>query len=298
MERIGELAAFGTAVCWTVSAVFFEKASRKVGPFAVNFYKVVIALVLLTATALFARGMPLPVDAPPRAWFFLSLSGIVGFVIADIFLFGAYAMIGSRMTTLFLALSAPFTALIGFLAMGEIMPVRGLVAMAVVLTGIALAILGKGDAKMLASGDATMIKGYAWAILASLGQSGGMILTKLGLGDYNPIAGTQIRLMIAIPGFAVMSLLAGQVRRVFVDAPRDGAAVRATFVGAVFGPSIGVCLSLFALQRTLAGTASTLIGLTPVMIIAPSVLFLKQKVTALEIAGAVLAVAGAAVFFL
>ncbi len=298
MERIGELAAFGTAICWTLSAIFFEKASKRVGSFAVNFYKVVIALALLAVVNAFLRGMPLPLDAPPRAWFFLSLSSFVGFVVADIFLFSAYALIGSRMTTLFLALSAPITALFGFLFMGEVMPVRGLLAMVIVIVGIALAVLGKGDAKVLASGDKTMAKGYLFAFLSSIGQAGGLILTKAGLGNYDPIAGTQIRLMIAIPGFALVSLLFGQARKVFVEAPRDPAGARATFVGAVFGPTLGVSLSLFALQHTLAGTASTLIGLTPVLIIAPSVFLLKQKVSVLEVVGAVVAVAGAAVFFM
>ncbi|MDP3177246.1 MAG: EamA family transporter, partial [Spirochaetaceae bacterium] len=61
---------------------------------------------------------------------------------------------------------------------------------------------------------------------------------------------------------------------------------------------LGVTLSLFALQNTSAGSASTLMALTPVLIIPPSNLLLKQKVKAREIVGATLAVAGAALFFI
>ncbi|NLX45282.1 MAG: EamA family transporter, partial [Treponema sp.] len=49
---------------------------------------------------------------------------------------------------------------------------------------------------------------------------------------------------------------------------------------------------------TQAGTASTLMALTPVLIIPPTIFILKQKVTASEFIGAAVAVGGAALFFL
>jgi drug/metabolite transporter (DMT)-like permease len=118
MQRIGELAAFGTAVCWTVSALFFERASKRIGVLAVNFYKLIFAFGFLLITAVLMRGVALPFDASPRAWLFLSLSGLIGFVITDIFLFSAYVMIGSRITMLFLAMSPPMTAILGYVFLG------------------------------------------------------------------------------------------------------------------------------------------------------------------------------------
>jgi drug/metabolite transporter (DMT)-like permease len=52
------------------------------------------------------------------------------------------------------------------------------------------------------------------------------------------------------------------------------------------------------MQRTSTGIVSTLIGLTPVFIIIPELLILKRKIKPLEIAGALVAVSGTAVFFL
>ncbi len=304
MQRMGELAAFGTAICWTLSAIFFERATRRIGVLAVNFYKVVFAFLFLGVSATLLRGMPLPLDAPPRAWIFLSLSGIIGFVITDIFLFSAYKTIGSRMATLFLALSPPMTALLGYLFLGEAMGGKSILGMAMVVVGIALAILGRRDVKSVAReiNRAALIsredrKGYLFAFLSSVGQSVGMIFTKHGLGSYDPVSGTQIRVIVAILGFAVVSLFWDR-GKALKAAPRDPVAMKATVTGAVFGPFLGVALSLFAMQRTFAGIVSTLIGLTPVLIIPPSILIFKQKVKAMEIAGAVLAVAGSAVFFL
>lgn len=35
-SHVGELASLLTAVCWTLSAIFFEKAGRRVGSLSVN----------------------------------------------------------------------------------------------------------------------------------------------------------------------------------------------------------------------------------------------------------------------
>ena len=55
---------------------------------------------------------------------------------------------------------------------------------------------------------------------------------------------------------------------------------------------------LIAVKYTSVGIAATLMSIVPVLIIAPSVVFLKEKVTFKEIVGAVIAVGGVALFFL
>jgi drug/metabolite transporter (DMT)-like permease len=307
MERLGELAAFGTALCWTTSALFFETASKRVGALAVNFFKVLLAFVFLTLTGFAMRGMPLPLDAPREAWIWLPISGLIGFVIADYFLFNAYILVGSRLTVLFQPLSPLFAALLGYLILGERMRPAALVAMAVVVAGIAIVLYSRGrpaGAPAQASRPAGarkpgFVKGLVFALCSAFFNSLGLIFSKMGLaGGYDAVSGTQIRVMTAILGFGLQALVFRQARQVFVEAPRDPVFRRNTSIGAVFGPFLGVVFSLFAVQNTSAGAASTLMALTPVLIILPAVLFQKQKVRALEIAGAAIAVAGAALFFL
>ncbi|MBU0935413.1 MAG: DMT family transporter [Spirochaetes bacterium] len=318
MDRIGEIAAFGTAICWTLSAIFFERATRRISVLAVNLFKLLFAMAFLTLSAWIVRGLPFPTDASGRAWLFLSLSGLIGFVITDIFLFTAYKTIGSRMSTLFLALSPPVTALLGFLFLGEAMGPRALLGMLLVVAGIIIAVLARGKLQIAgrkvqvpvpshpgdqhpASRPVLMSKedkrGYLFAFLSTIGQSIGMILTKHGLQDYHPIAGSNIRIMAGIVGFLVVGFFWDRGKS-YRSALKDRAGLKFTFFGAIAGPFLGVTLSLFAMQKTMAGVVSTLIGLTPILIIPPSILLFKQKVKAAEIGGALLAVAGTAVFFL
>ncbi|MBN2875567.1 MAG: DMT family transporter [Spirochaetales bacterium] len=297
MQRIGEIAAFGTAICWTVSALFFEKATKRIGVLAVNFYKVVFALGFLAIAGTITRGMPLPLDAPADSWLYLSLSGLVGFVIADVFLFSAYRTIGSRITMLFLALSPPLTAGLGYVWLGEEMGPRSLSGMALVVAGIVLAVLGRRDAKSVVKMSRDDKRGYLFAFLASMAQAVGMVFTKKGIGTYDPISGTQIRVLVAIVGFAIASWLTDGGRNL-AKALKDPDGMKPTLYGAIAGPFLGVTLSLFAVQRTHAGVVSSLIGLSPILIIPPAIFFFKQRVRPLEVVGAVIAVAGSVVFFL
>ena len=86
-SHIGEFAALFTAFCWTATALAFESASLKVGSIAVNLIRLVLAIVYLSIFSFLTRGLWLPVDASAKAWLWLSISGFIGFVIGDLFLF-------------------------------------------------------------------------------------------------------------------------------------------------------------------------------------------------------------------
>jgi len=78
----------------------------------------------------------------------------------------------------------------------------------------------------------------------------------------------------------------------------DRSALKVLSLGAFFGPFLGVSLGLFAVQRANTGVAATLMGLTPILIVFPSVILYKEKLTLREVLGAVLAVLGMTLLFL
>jgi len=297
MEKIGLLASFATAVCWTLGAIAFEKGIKRIGVLSVNFFKVLTAIFLLTLATTLSRGMPLPLDAPFRSVIYLSLSGIVGFVFADMFLFSAYGTVGPRIAMLFMALCPPISAGMGYLFIGESLDSRSALGMGLVLIGIFMTIFGRQGSISFSNISKEDRKGYIFASIAPFCQSGGLVLTKIGLGDYNPISGAQIRVFMAIIGFGLVSLVYSGGKNL-TKAAKDLQGLKYTAIGAFFGPFVGVSLSLFALQRVSTGIVSTLIGLTPIMILVPDILVYKKKIKPLEIAGAFIAVIGTAVFFL
>ena len=86
-SNIGELTALGTAICWSLSATFFELSGKKVGSLAVNYIRLITGFIFISIFTFLTRGYLLPVDANIKNWIFLSISGLIGFFIGDLFLF-------------------------------------------------------------------------------------------------------------------------------------------------------------------------------------------------------------------
>lgn len=295
MPFLGEIAALATAACWVVSSLSFQSAGRRVGSLPVNFLRIFLAFFLLGFYTLAVHGSFIPMGASAHAWLWLSLSGLVGFVFGDLFLFKAFVAVGARLSMLVMASVPVQTALIGYLFLGERIGMLGIVGMAVTLAGIMLVVASRrnGDGAPRAG----IGRGVFYAFLGAFGQAVGYVLSKYGMGDYDPFAATQIRVITGVIGFAFVVTLRGAWPRVR-QALRDGGALARIATGAFFGPFLGVSLSLLAAQHTATGIAATLMATTPVLIIAPARLFFKEEVGWREVVGALVAVAGAAVIFL
>jgi len=295
-SHFGEFAALMTAIFWTVTALAFEGATKRVGPFAVNLLRLLFAIVFLSILSFFSRGIAFPVDATAHMWLWLGLSGVVGFIIGDYFLFASYPQIGSRMAMLMMTLAPPMAAFFGWLALGETMNLKGLAGMLLVLSGIGIAIWSKPTKEKKAQLKFP-IKGLLFAFVGALGQGGGIVLSKYGMGEYNAFAATQIRVIIAIIGFTIIITFLRRWNKVTATF-KNKLALRGIVVGSIFGPFLGVSFSLLAVQNTNTGIASTIMAIVPVLIILPAVVLYKQKVSWAEVVGAFLSVLGVAMFFI
>lgn len=297
--HLGEIAALATAACWTVTAMAFESAGKRVGSLPVNLLRLLMAILLLSGFTMVTRGLPLPFDASAHAWFWLSVSGIVGFLLGDLFLFRAFVVIGSRISMLIMAAVPPITAVLGWLLMGETLTATNLVGMGLTMAGISWVVLerGKGESDAARPRQPRPLAGIMLAFGGAFGQAVGLVLSKYGMGDYDAFAATQIRIIAGTAGFILLFFIRPTWHRVGA-ALRDGAAMGRITLGAVFGPFLGVSLSLLAVQHTEAGVAATIMSIVPILIIVPAVLVFKERPTFREVAGAVVAVAGVAVMFL
>ncbi len=288
---LGEFAALSVSICWALSGLFFEKAGYRIGSLSVNIIRLFFATFFLGIVTLIFRGSFFPVDATAQNWLWLGLSGVIGFFLGDLFLFRSYMIIGSRTAALIMSSAPMFTALLGFIFLNEKLNLQDVIAMTICLSGIAIAISNR---KMKLNISA---KGLLFAFGGAIGQAIGLILSKKGMGDYNPVAATQIRAIFGLLCFMAMITVLGKWGNIF-KAFRDVQGIKAVTLGSFFGPFIGVTLSLFAIQHTKTGIASTLMALVPVLIIWPSAVMFKEKIKPQHIIGAIISVIGASIFFL
>ena len=310
MPYLGEVISLVVAVSWTVTAWFADKESHRVGSMVTNALRLSMAVLFLAVLLWITVGRPYPVYADSRAWFWLSLSALVGYVFGDWCLFNCYLSIGARFGQLFMTIAPPTAAFAGWLLLGETLTWKAAFAMLVTLAGIAISILSRGDGRQVRLD--LPLKGVLLGIGAGLGQGFGLVLSKIGMEHYAaaipsdapslmetmlPFASTMIRAVIGGAGFLLILALQKNLGG-FVKAVKDPVSMKYASLITLFGPALGVSLSLMAVRYANAGIASTLMALTPVIILLPEVLVNKKRIRFKEILGVVVSVTGVALFFL
>ena len=310
MQHLGEIISLIVAVSWTVTAIFADKASHRLGAMTTNVIRLVLASLFLAILLWITLGHPYPVFADGKAWLWLGLSALVGYVFGDWCLFNCYLSIGARFGQLFMTLAPPMAAIAGWALLGETLTWKSILAMAVTLSGIAISILSRGEGHTV---KLTLpLKGVLLGLGAGAGQGVGLVLSKIGMQHYEaavpasapelmdtmlPFASTMIRAVIGSIGFIALMALQKELPRLRA-AFHDRKGMSYALILTLFGPVFGVSLSLMAVQYTDAGIASTLMALTPVLIILPYAVMYKQPVRLKEILGVAVSMAGVAMFFL
>lgn len=310
MEHLGEILSLIVAVSWTATAIFGDEASHRLGSMTVNVIRLTLASVFLGIILWITLGRPYPVYADSATWFWLGLSALVGYIFGDYCLFNSYIVIGARFGQLFMTLAPPSTAIAGWLMLGETMTWKSWLAMFVTLCGIALSILSRGGQHNVKL--SLPLKGVLLGIGAGVGQGVGLVLSKIGMQHYAaalpadvpaamdimmPFASTMIRALVGGAGFLLIMTLSGQLNSLKAAAHNRTGLTYAALT-TLFGPTLGVSLSLMAVRYANAGIASTLMALTPVLIIAPYAIMHKQKIRMKEIIGVIVSMIGVAMFFL
>jgi uncharacterized membrane protein len=197
---------------------------------------------------------------------------------------------------LIMTLAPPLAAFFGYFILGESLNIMQMAGMIIVIFGISIAIFKKP-----VRGERLSIKissaGLLFAFIGALGQGLGIVLSKYGMDGYDVFASTQIRIIAGVIGFSIVITALRRWGNV-VTAIKTPAAMKVLVLGAFFGPFLGISFSLLSVKHTQAGIASTIMAIVPILILAPSAWIYKEKITAVEIAGAIISVAGVAFFFI
>lgn len=293
----GEFAALGTAACFAIGTNLFTAAGRRVGSVVLNRLRILLAMVFLGLALLVVRGSPWPTWATPLQIALLATSGLVGFVFGDTWGFRALVILGPGRTALLAALAPLFTAAIAWPVLGERPGPLALLGMALTLGGVAWVLQERRHREPDHAEGSPAIGVFA-GVLGALGQAGGYVLSKLGMGrGLDALSATVIRVVAAAAGMGILMLFAREARRTF-GALRNRGTAAFIASGAAAGPFLGVTLSLYAVQHVPAGVAASITACYPVLAILIATRFHGERLTARYFAGAVVAVAGVVVLFL
>lgn len=295
---MGELAAIGAAFLWAVSSILFSVAGKQIGSSSLNLFRLSFAAIMLLIFHTFIYGSPIPIDASIQQWGWLSLSSIIGLVIGDLFLFQSFIMVGPRLAMLVMSISPVMSAIIAWIFLGEILSVLQIAGVTLTISGIALVVLDRSNKQNILYSERHKWIGILFAIGAAIGQAIGLIFAKKGLPpEFSALSGVVIRVSVATISVWIFAIFSKQAKKSIERIKHDPKSIKYTLLGALFGPFIGVWLSLLAVQFAKVGIASTLMALTPIFHL-PIGKFLNEKITKQAIFGTLIAVIGVAIIFM
>ena len=305
MAYLGELISIGVAFSWTATALLSEFGSKRLGNLTLNVLRMALALVFSLVLFGVVTGSILPPGASAEAAAWMLLSGLVGYVIGDYCLFQCYIIIGSRYGQLFMTLAPLAAALMAWITLGQQMNAMSIVAMLVTLLGIGISVLGRSEHHKVSL--KLPLNGVLFAIGAAVCQGVGLVLSKIGMDHYVvsadmpewlvPFSANFYRCVAGIIGFSLL-LWYRDGMEPLREALHDKKGLSVATATTIFGPFIGVGFSLMAVQYTAAGIASTLMAMTPIIILLPSYWLFHEKITLKAVLGAIISVVGVSLFFL
>ncbi|MDX8335454.1 DMT family transporter [Candidatus Cetobacterium colombiensis] len=286
---LGESLALAAAFGWVGSSIFLEKASKETGTISVNLIRLLMAMIFLGIITFFKRGMLLPFDVSREALKFLSISGLFGLFLGDFFLYKAYVTIGPRIVLLIMTLSPIMVSILSFFILKENILGLQFFGMLLTIAGIMIVILKKKSEKEFSK------LGFVYAILAMLGESFGIIFTRLGSEGYDSFATIQVRTIPAILAFVIYISLTKKWCNI-----KEGIVNSRGMIYIVLGTivaTLGVTALVESMKYANVGVVSTLASTSPILIIPISIIFFREKVTVIEGVGALISFIGITIFF-
>lgn len=290
---IPELLALGAATCIATSGMLINELQGRVGLFRLARWQMTAAVLMTGSVSLAIGGW-----RSLEAWHlgYLAASSLFGIMIASTTYFAAIYSAGARVTALLFSLTSPFALILGYLVLGETISLQQAAGVALVLTGIALAIglPGSGKAVATASGALTRgvpLSGIVLGIVTALGQALGNLSARPAMADgVEPFTAMAVRAGLAALFFLALTLM--PIRRLQSHEPFEWRSLRIGVTASFFGTGFGMSLLMAALEGGNVGIVSTLSSMTPVVIL--PMLWLRTGIAPRPTAwlGAVLAVAG------
>ncbi len=289
------LASALTTVFFSLSVIFGARSAKLLGPQIANLGRITLATVLL---GLWAHTVGAGVSGPGLAWFFFS--GVIGFGLGDMALFGALPRLGPRLSILLTqCLAAPIAAVAEWQWLGTTLRPVDLACAAVILVGVAVAL---APDRGLEVPRRVFWIGVLFGVGSALGQALGAVVSRKAIAVDAlagfPVDGGTAAYQRALGGVLLTWAAAVAFRfraKDITDSTPPHWRQGAPFVvaNALAGPTIGVGCYQWALKTTPSGIVLPIVATSPLVTILLAWWIDRARPTARALLGGLLAVAGA-----
>lgn len=213
---LGQLFAFGSALCFAFSNVFISKGSTGKGDRGVTFSIIVTFFFALTLWVFVEKGQ---IGAETRddfikgvLWF--ALAGVFAMVFGRTFIYASIRHLGVTRASALKKLTPFFSVLLAFVLLGEAITSLDLMGMAAI--GLAFAIMTRKSFQKLDPQERDQVPAlvdYSWGVGASFSYGMSFITRKYGLAYItSPAFGTMISALVGFLFFLVAAAFSARYR--------------------------------------------------------------------------------------
>ncbi|MCG3180144.1 MAG: hypothetical protein BIFFINMI_02499 [Phycisphaerae bacterium] len=299
-----DLAGLTTAFLWSLSALAWSMAGRRVGSVAVWAIRIALAAVVLMAAHWVLRGRPWPTGIDGESLALMVASGVLGATVADLLLFRGLLLLGPRQGMLIMSLSPFMAALFALAMMRETLGLQAVAGITLTVGGIAWVLAEREGRRAWQCPPGDFRTGVLLCIAATVVVSIGYVLSRMGMlpgpryfsaggprTGIEPLSATVIRVGSATAASWLALPLMGRLGRT-LSAFRDRRAMAIVVAGTIVGPVVGIWMSMVALEGAKSGIAVALINTSPLMLIPIAYLAYGERPSWRTVGGTALAIAG------
>jgi len=273
---LGGTFALLAALAWAFAMILFKQSGEKVLPLALNFFKGVVALILLVPTLwIFEGGMAAFEAYSARDVGILVLSGFLGITLADTLFFYSLNLAGVGIISLVDCLYMPFIILFSwFILVERMIPIQyigaGLILLAVYIT------CRHEPPPNRTRGQ--LVLGIFLGILDMLLLTLGIVIAKPVIERTPLVSSTIIRVFVGLI-LLVPFILASPRRRELLSAFLPSRAWWVTVPGSILGAYLALILWMGGFKNTRASVAGTLNQSASIFSLILAALLLKEAFT-------------------
>jgi drug/metabolite transporter (DMT)-like permease len=287
-EALGALAALGSAMTWAVTSLLVRTLVPGFHPVAINAIRSAVSGALLLGCVLLTHGSGTitTISTPTLALLVVSIVAAIG--VGDTFFFDSTRRLGLG-RGMSIAMTYPvIAALLAVTLLDERITLPIALGSLVTMIGLLLIVASRGTTEAAIDG---WWLGVAGATVAAVAWGVSAVLMKAPMREIDPVTAQAVRLPVAAVLLFATPWSRGAAARLRMSAPATLGRI------AVLSVLTAVSSVMYVASLKYAGVtvASVLSATAPLFAIPLGLIFLKERVAAGPLLGALVAVAGIAV---
>lgn len=296
---IGELAALGAAICWTVSAVLYKEALLRAKPISANIVRCVCTSVVLVACLVFIGKFGVLMGLPAYAVVLACVSGVIGLGLGDTLYMISLKLIGVARAVPITCTYPLFNLLLAVSLQGETVTLYVILGTVAIVFGVWL--ISQEETSTSEPQKKVLVKGVAYALATALVWAVSIAMIDMAVNipekrNLDQALAVNTFRVVAVAVFLLASAPITDRKFDFLKMQRK--TLVALVSGGIVALALGWFLLTFSFIHTPKSQAVPISSTTPLFSTISGIIFLHERVTGKIVAGSILVVVGIFVIFM